>query len=101
MLDASSFLDAADPEVDEFHALPDLPVITGSEERVDERSRCGASEDEEEADAQQHEKQGDEPEFLVVLQEVDELGNQTGLAGLTSLLKGVVFIFTHGGWLGV
>jgi hypothetical protein len=87
--------------VDGFHALPDLPVITGSEERVDEWSCCGASEDEEEADAQQHEKQWDEPEFFVVLQEVDELGDQAGLAGLSSLFEGVVFIFTHGGWLGV
>ena len=97
MLDASRLFDAADPEVDGFHALPSLSVITRSEERVDEGS-CGcAAENEQETNAQQHKQQRDKPEFFVVLQEVDELGDQAGLAGLSSLLKGVVFIFTHGG----
>ena len=76
---------------------PTLESRATSKERVDEGSRSGATEDEEEANAQKYKQQGDEPELFVVLQEVDELGDQAGLAGLSSLLKGVVFIFTHGG----
>lgn len=76
---------------------PTLESRATSKERVDEGCCSGAAENEQETDAQQHEQQGDEPEFFVVLQEVDELGDQTGLAGLSSLLKGVIFIFSHGG----
>ena len=47
---------------------PTLESRATSKERVDEGSRSGATEDEEEANAQKYKQQGDEPELFVVLQ---------------------------------
>ena len=74
---------------------PTLESRATLKERVMEGGRRGASENEEQADAQQHQKERDEPEFFVVLEEVDELPHQTGLTRLAGLFEGIAFVVAH------
>lgn len=69
------------------------------EKGVDERSGSGASDHDEKTKDQQCDDQGDQPEFLVLLEHVPHVGQQAGLFLLAGFFKGGLFVFAHVGIL--